>query len=141
MSQRAFFIGSIVSVVALGTLSGCSDPRDRQEVTGEVRFKGQPVQDGYINFAPLEGQQTGDGAQIVQGKYQIPRSKGLSPGKYKVSIYAGNGLSGQGDASPDSPNAGAKLPKERIPPAYNEDSKLIRDVSKDGANKFDFNIP
>jgi hypothetical protein len=141
MSRRAFFFGSLVSVIALGTLSGCSDPRNRQEITGEVRFKGEAVEDGYINFAPLDGQETGDGAQIVKGKYQIPQGKGLSPGKYKVTIYAGNGLSGQGDASPDSPNAGLKLPRERIPPAYNENSKLVREVMKGGTNKFDFDIP
>ena len=141
MSRRAFFFGSLVSVIALGTLSGCSDPRNRQVITSEVRFKGEAVEDGYINFAPLDGQETGDGAQIVKGKYQIPQGKGLSPGKYKVTIYAGNGLSGQGDASPDSPNAGLKLPKERIPPAYNENSKLVREVRKDGTNKLDFDIP
>jgi len=141
MNRPAFFFGSLVSVIALGTLSGCSDPRNRQEITGEVRFKGEPVEDGYINFAPLDGQETGDGAQIVRGKYRIPQGKGLSPGKYKVTIYAGNGLSGQGDASPDSPNAGLKLPKERIPLAYNENSRLVREVVKDGANKFDFDIP
>ena len=141
MSRRAFFFGSLVSVIALGTLSGCSHPRNRQEITGEVRFKGEAVEDGYINFAPLDGQETGDGAQIVKGKYQIPQGKGLSPGKYKVTIYAGNGLSGQGDASPDSPNAGLKLPRERIPPAYNENSKLVREVMKGGTNKFDFDIP
>ena len=141
MSRRAFFFGPLVSVIALGTLSGCSDPRNRQEITGEVRFKGEPVEDGYINFAPMDGQETGDGAQIVKGQYRIPRAKGLSPGKYKVTLYAGNGLSGQGDASPDSPNAGLKLPKERIPPAYNENSKLVREVMKDGTNKFDFDIP
>jgi hypothetical protein len=141
MSRWAFFFGSLVSVIALGTLSGCSDPRNRQVITSEVRFKGEPVEDGYINFAPLEGQETGDGAQIVKGKYRIPHGKGLSPGKYKVTIYAGDGLSGQGDASPDSPNAGLKLPKERIPPAYNENSKLVREVRKDGTNKLDFDIP
>jgi hypothetical protein len=127
--------------MVLGTLGGCGDPLNRQEVTGEVTLKGQPVEDGVINFAPLDGQGTGDGAQIVKGKYRIPREKGLSPGKYKVSIYAGNGLSGEGDASPDAPKAGFKPARERIPPEYNEKSTVVKEVVKGGQNNFDFNIP
>jgi hypothetical protein len=68
--------------------------------------------------------------------------KGLSPGKYKVSIYAGNGLSGEGNASPDSPNAGVKVAaRERVPPDYNEKSKIVKEVVKGGPNNFNFDIP
>ena len=77
--------------LALALAGGCGDPRGRQEVTGEVLLHGRPVEDGIIQFAPVDGQATGDGAQIVGGKYRIPREKGLSPGKYKVSMYAGDG--------------------------------------------------
>jgi hypothetical protein len=141
MSRPAFSFRFLLCLTALGTLSGCGDPFNRQEITGEVTLKGKPVEDGVINFAPLDGQATGDGAQIVKGKYQIPRAKGLSPGKYRVSIYAGNGLSGEGNASPDSPNAGLKAPRERVPPEYNEKSKVVQEVTKGGPNKFDFEIP
>lgn len=143
MSRRAFSFRFLLSLVALGTLGGCGDPLNRQEITGAVTLKGKPVEDGVINFAPLDGQATGDGAQIVNGKYQIPRAKGLSPGKYRVSIYAGIGVSGEGNASPDSPHAGMKIPKggERVPPEYNEKSKLVQEVTRGGPNKFDFDIP
>lgn len=142
MRRPASFFGFLLGVAALGTLSGCGgDPRSRQEVTGEVILKGRPVDDGIILFAPLDSQETGDGAHIVSGKYRIPKEKGLSPGKYKVSIYAGDGRSGAGDASPDSPHAGVKPGKERIPPKYNEKSELVREVTKGGPNKFDFDIP
>jgi hypothetical protein len=141
MSRRARFCGPLLAVTALGALGGCGDPQQRQEIAGEVKFNGQPVEDGIIQFAPLDGQETGDGAQIVKGKYRIPKASGLSPGKYRVSIYAGNGLSGAGDASPDSPNAGVQAPRERIPPEYNEASKVVKEVIKGGENKFDFDIP
>jgi hypothetical protein len=140
MCRLAFF-RFLLGVIALGMLSGCGDPQKRQTITGEVKLKGQPVEEGIIHFEPMDGQETGDSATIVKGKYQIPKGKGLSPGKYKVSIYAGNGMSGAGNASPDSPNAGLKLPKERIPPEYNEQSKLVKEVTKSGPNKFDFEIP
>jgi hypothetical protein len=141
MSRLAFRLGPLLGVIALGTLGGCSDPRGRQEVTGEVRFRGQPVEEGVIQFAPLDGQATGDGALIVNGQYRIPRAKGLSPGKYRVTIVAGNGISGQGDASPDTPNAGRPPVGERIPPDYNEHSRIVKEVTAGGPNRFDFNIP
>ncbi len=141
MNRLASFRAALVGVIALAALGGCSDPLARQEITGEVTLKGQPVEDGVIQFAPLDGQPTGDGAQIVKGKYRIPKAKGLSPGKYRVAIYAGNGTTGEGDASPDSPNAGRAVARERVPPEFNEKSTLIKEVTKDGPNKFDFAIP
>jgi hypothetical protein len=141
MRRRTSFIGVFLGVLALGTLSGCGVSSDRQEVTGEVLLAGRPLQDGVIQFAPLDGQGTGDGAQILAGKYSIPRDKGLSFGKYRVSLYAGDGRSGAGDASPDSPHAGTKPGKERIPPQYNQKSEIVREVTAAGPNRFDFDIP
>jgi hypothetical protein len=139
MARFTFFF--LFAVIILGTLGGCGDPLNRQEVTGTINLKGQPVEDGLINFEALDGQKTGDGAQIVKGKYRIPREKGLSPGRYKVFIIAGNGKSGEGNASPDSPNAGTPFARERIPPEYNKESNVIKEVKKGEANQFDFNIP
>jgi hypothetical protein len=133
-------LAPLCAVIAFGALAGCGG-QDRHEITGEVQLKGKPVEDGVIVFAPLDGQGTGDGAQIVRGRYAIPKEKGLSPGKYRVSIYAGDGRSGAGEASPDSPHAGRKPGKERVPPEYNEKSKLVKEVTRSGPNKFDFDIP
>jgi hypothetical protein len=140
MSRLVSVCGFLVGGIALGTLAGCGDS-NRREITGEVKLKGRPVEDGVINFAPLEGQPTGEGAQIVNGKYRIPREKGLFPGKYRVSIYAGDGRSGAGNATPDSPFAGTKPGKERVPPSYNEKSTVVKEVTRDGPNQFDFDIP
>ncbi len=139
MRRLAFCFAFLLGVIVAGTLSGCAEPQLRQEVSGEVRLNGRPVEDGIINFAPVDGQATGDGAQIVNGKYRIPEDKGLLPGKYKVTIYAGDGRSGAGDASPDPPRGGVKPGKERVPPQYNQDSKVIKEVKKGAKNVFDFN--
>ena len=142
MSRPRLSCGLLLAAVALGALGGCGDPRNRQEITGEVKLKGQPVEDGLIRFDPLDGQPTGDSAHIMKGKYRIPKDKGLSPGKYRVAIYAGNGMSGVGNASPDPPNAGKEQSVgERVPPDYNEKSKLVKEVTRGGPNKFDFDIP
>src|SRR5262249_56780399 len=124
MRRPAVFFPFGLSGVALGTLSGCGDPRNRQEVTGEVTLHGRPLDDGIIQFAPVDGQETGDGAQIVNGKYRIPKEKGLSPGKYKVTIYGGDGKSRARDAPPHSPPPGAKARQERVPARYTKQAKV-----------------
>lgn len=139
--RRFAFFGLLLAPLVLAALSGCGDPQNRQEISGEVKLKGKPVEDGIINFEPLDGQETGDGAQIVMGKYRIPREKGLSPGKYQVRIYAGDGRSGAGDASPDSPFAGQKAGQERVPPKYNTKSEIVKEITQNGPNTFNFDIP
>jgi hypothetical protein len=141
MSPLKSAVWFLLAVLALCAFAGCGNSQNRNEVTGDVTLGGRPVEDGIIQFAPLDGQGTGDGAQIVNGKYRIPVEKGLAPGKYRVSIYAGDGRSGAGDASPDSPYAGTKPGKERVPANYTERSDLVREVTAGGPNKFDFNIP
>ena len=47
-----------------------------------------------------------------------------------MSIYAGDGRSGAGDASPDAPKGATKQPgRERVPPEYNEKSNVVREVT------------
>jgi hypothetical protein len=142
MRRHTCYFTFLLAAIIPGTLGGCGgDKRDRQEVTGYITLKGQPLDDGLINFNPLDGQETGDSAQITNGSYQIPKAKGLSPGRYKVFIIGGDGRSGAGDASPDSPFAGQRPGKERVPPEYNENSKVIKEVKSGVPNKFDFDIP
>ena len=137
MRRHALAFGLLAGLVAL---AGCSPADNRSEVSGAVTLGGRPLDDGVIQFAPLDGQPTGDGAQIVSGQYRIPKDKGLAPGKYKVSIYAGDGRSGAGDASPDSPYAGTKPGKERVPPEYNKKSNVVREVKAGEPMVFDFDI-
>jgi hypothetical protein len=58
-----------------------------------------------------------------------------------VTLYAGDGRSGKGNASPDSPNAGSPPGQERIPPEYNTRSKVVKEVRAGAPNQFDFAIP
>jgi hypothetical protein len=140
MRRLAFFCGLLLGGIALAALSGCGDPRGRQEVTGTVVFKNQPLDEGIIDFEPLGGQGSKSGATILNGTYRIPRDKGLLPGRYKVTIVAGDGTTGGGNAEPTAPRPGATPGKERIPPQYNLKSKVVREITPDGPNRFDFNI-
>jgi hypothetical protein len=139
MRRHPFAAGLLAGLLA--TLAGCGPADNRSEVSGKVTLGGRPLEDGIIQFAPLDAQPTGDGAQIVGGQYRIPKDKGLAPGKYRVSIYAGDGRSGAGDASPDSPYAGTKPGKERVPPEFNKKSTVVREVKAGEPNEFNFDIP
>jgi hypothetical protein len=115
------------------------------EITGKVTYKGEPVEDGVVDFEPMDGQPTKDAAHIQKdGTYRIPRDKGLLPGKYKVSIIIGDGYDTSGEASPDAPKkrpGAGKQGVERAPPEFNTKSTLVREVKKDGPNVFEFAIP
>jgi hypothetical protein len=132
----------LLVAVAAAALAGCGEKYGgRQAVTGTVLYKDRPLDDGLIEFLPVsEDQATKSGAQILAGKYEIPRDKGLTPGRYKVAIYGGDGLSGEGAAEPSARKPGLVPGKERIPPEYNKKSDKIREVTADGPNQFDFDI-
>ncbi len=107
---------------------GCGDKYGgRRDVTGTVLFKGQPLEEGIIDFEPEDGQGSKSGASILKGQYTIPMDKGLIPGKYKVSIVAGDGTVTSGMAEPSGrAKPGATPGKERIPPEYNVKSNISR---------------
>jgi len=132
--------GSVPVLLALLAV-GCGDSLGgRQEVTGNVLYKTRPLDDGMIEFLPMDNQGTKSGAGIKNGKYEIPREKGLTPGRYKVVIYGGDGTAGDGNAEPSGRRPGVTPGKERIPVEYNEKSDKVREVTKAGPNQFDFDI-
>jgi len=116
----------------------------RKAIKGTVKLKGQPIDDGTIDFFPASGDQaTKSGAQIIKGSYKIPAEFGLLPGKYRVSITAGDGRT-RPEASPDQPPGptGANIvSKDRVPKEYNIESKQEVDVTDKGSNIFDYDIP
>jgi hypothetical protein len=124
-----------LALVAGGTLTtaGCNrGGTDRCAVTGAVTLKGQPVNGGNIQFAPMSVKQvSASGAVILDGRYTIPRQSGLAAGKYRVRIYWPEkaGI----EQGPNVP-----LPKERVPAKYNADSELTAEVRERADNTFDF---
>src|SRR5262245_16064008 len=134
----------LCGVLALPFAAGCGNGGPvRHEVSGKVTYKGEPVPEGISAFEPEDGQGSKEGATILDGQYRIPKDKGLFAGHYRVSIVIGNGTSGAGDASPDAPAGWRRgIPgKERAPPEFNRQSKLIREVTAGGPNGFDFDSP
>jgi hypothetical protein len=136
------------SIVLLGAavlaalLSGCGpDYGGRQEVKGTVKLKGQPLDQGVIDFTPVESQPTKGGAVISKGSYSIPRSSGLMKGKYRVMITSGDGRTREDSNEPPGPSGANIISKERIPADYNVNTKQEIEVTDKGTNVFDFDIP
>lgn len=139
----------LVGFLLLGStlLAGCSDSRGgRQEVSGTVTIKGQPIKDGgLVMFEPLDGQDTGGNATIKNGAYRIPPQNGLKPGKYLVRVSAGDSktaVNPTNPGEPPGPGGGTNIiSKDLVPADWNTNSKQQRTVTADGPNKFDFDIP
>lgn len=132
-------------VVVLGwaaLLSGCGpgNPLGRKAVSGAVTLDGAPVEQGSINFQPLQSGGISSGAMILDGKYSIAAVDGLADGKYLVQIY-GIDPSTVGQL-PEGGMPGDDLPeaKEIIPAEWNVNSDKTVEVSGSKALTFDFEI-
>jgi hypothetical protein len=130
----------LVLLPGLCLAGGCRKAPGRHEVTGKVLLRGEPLAEGVIDFEPLEGQPSKSGASILNGSYRIPRDRGLAPGRYRVSIVAGDGTVAAGVGEPSAAPRATAPGGERVPPEYNVRSKLVREV-KAGKNALDFDIP
>lgn len=73
----------LLSVLCL-VLLGCGEAR--VVVSGTVTVDGKPVDEGSINFSPLDGQGPSTGGKIENGKYELKGDAAATPGKKRVSI-------------------------------------------------------
>lgn len=138
MSSSICRIGIVC--LLLGSITGCGAGNNgRLPVSGVITLKGEPLDDGTIEFSSPSVK---SGASIIKGKYSMPADQGLSPGKYKVMITAGDGKTPAD--SPDGlpgPTGANIISMDRIPAEYNTNSTQEVTVTDKGPNKFDFTIP
>lgn len=131
----------LLALLPLLMVFGCGGPDNRAEVTGTVRFNGEPLPTGTISFVPTEGNSgPSSGGIITDGKYQVPRAKGVTVGKNKVSIYS-TVKSGR-KITQDQYRGGKDLMDEWvqvIPSKYNVQSEIICTVQP-GSNQLDFDL-
>jgi hypothetical protein len=131
-----------VLVALTASILGCGpNSGGRQEVKGTIKLKGQPLDQGVIDFTPLEAQPTKGGALISNGSYAIPRQSGLMKGKYRVIITAGDGRTRENSDEPPGPTGANIISKERIPADYNVNSKQEIEVADNKPNVFNYDIP
>jgi hypothetical protein len=143
MGTRLLACLVLMAASAASLSAGCGGAQDdfpREAVFGTVKFQGEPMKSGLIQFQPASaGASTAGGAGIVDGQYSISKAEGLVPGTYRVSI-----TSVAEAATPLPPGATPGDPvsrvKEPIPAKYNVSTKLDAKVTKEGPNKFDYKL-
>jgi len=115
-------------------LTGCSGSAGPTlaAVKGEVTLDGQPLAQGRILFEPAPGN-TGPvaGASIINGRYDIPADKGVAAGKQIVRINANKKT---GKQVPGMSGEPIDELVEAIPPQYNAQSTLEREISPPAAD-------
>ena len=135
----------LFAVAVAVPVAGCSDQYSgRMAVSGSVNLQGKPLPNGgSIHFTPLDGQDTGTegGGPVEDGAYDVPRKKGLKPGKYSVQISLGDGKT-PNDEEAGNPGGSTNIVSfDLIPDDWNRNSKQQIEVKSSGGNKFDFDIP
>lgn len=124
-----------VFAAAVGLLIGCSGEGASGEVSGTVSYDGKPVEDGAINFVPVDGKSPTAGDVIKDGKYH---AKKVPVGNMKVTI-SGSKVVGKKKVydTPDSPVM--PVTQELLPAKYNDKSELTFEV-KSGSNEKNWDL-
>ena len=125
-------------------VSGCGRGKDRYArvpISGTVKLDSQPLMKGYLIFEPKSGQPTQSGGMINNGSFNVPIQAGPVPGKYSVAIFSGaDDPMGSAAGTPEGEMAAKKARGERVPRKFNIDTTLVREVTADGDNIFDFDL-
>ena len=111
---------------------GCGPNSNTVRVSGEVSFKGEPVQQGEITFRPLQGTKgPATGGAIENGQYDIPADKGpQAGGAYRVEIL---GLKDSGRVIETGMGDPVPAFDYYIPPQFNTKSKLEVSIPTGGS--------
>ena len=117
----AFAVASLLMFV------GCSSEPTRVNVKGKVTLDGKSIQNGVVEFVPVDGKTpTGKGGIITDGQYTAD----LVPGDVLVKIRSSKvvGKRKRYD-TPDSPLD--DVTEEAIPKKYNEATTLKEKITAD----------
>jgi hypothetical protein len=130
--------GIIALIAVVAIVSGCnSGGLEKVVVSGEVKFKGEPVSIGKITFDPIEGTDGPiSGAAIKDGRYTADGKGGVPIGRHKVIIEGFRPPTDEtGKVDPELGRA------QYLPAKYNIASELIMEIKSDESPAVrDFNL-
>jgi hypothetical protein len=130
-----------VICLAIATCFGCgkNGPR-RAAVSGHVTLDGQAIDQGVIQFLPVEGTVGPEtGGVITKGQYAIPQQHGAVVGKSRVELRASKKTGRKIQDPTGRPGVLTDEYNEIFPPSSNTSSTLVREI-KDDLNTLDFDI-
>lgn len=138
--RSRFVFGIFAGLSALVLIAGCGPgvKKNLKAVSGTVKYRGAPLANGSIQFAPTADSKatTQESSDVHDGKYEIPASRGLEPGKYQVRIFS----TGAERDPQTGRRPGGRADQIQLPEQYNIKSKLEREVKVDAANTIDFDL-
>jgi len=106
----------------LFVVAGCNKS-DLNSVSGVVTLDGQPLKEGTIQFAPVDGKAPSQAAVIQDGKFATE----LHRTNYKVEIHATKFVDTGAKLDEKGPGGGP-VAVELLPPRYNAQSELTLKV-------------
>jgi hypothetical protein len=131
--RAASFAGFVAVLTFIG---GCSVDAT-VEVKGTVRYDGQPIAEGAINFIPIDGMTSTAGGLIKDGAYSVK----VPPGVMKVTITSIK-ETGESKKLYDAPESPKRPIRAQVLPdkyAHREQTELQYEV-KPGINVKDWDL-
>lgn len=134
---------SPVRLVALSFIvlcAGCGGRHDnRATIHGEVKLDGQPVEQGSIQFVPVQGVDGSiAGGRIVNGRYELIGKAGPAVGVNRVEVRSSR-RTGKMIEMPRPWSGTVEETVEAASPRFNSESTLKFEV-KPGDNTADFEV-
>ena len=145
LSQNCLFASFGFVMLILVMVSGCYGPTDDTiPVWGKITLNGTPLATGDIEFSSKQAGGIRRGSMITKGDYRTAPMQGLIPGEYVVKIFSvAAGTSGpSANSMPgDDDGLGPAASRDLIPAKYNMRSNVLVNVTAEGPNEFNFDIP
>lgn len=140
------FLASLFLSSFIVNSSSCSrsekNSPERASISGQIKFKGEPVEDGMITFTPLSptaGPSTG--AKISKGSFSISQESGPVVGSNRVEITAYQKTGNKIEAgTPNPPGTMVDELKQIIPKEYNAQSKTSIQINTGDNPNTDFDL-
>jgi hypothetical protein len=137
--MRTIYLSSWV--LGLLCFLGCADSGPpTAEVSGTVRLDGRLIEEGSIQFIPVEGSRGPSAGGVIQdGKYHIPRKKGVTVGTNRVELRAFKkaGTRIQDPTAPPGVQTEGRV--QAFPPEFNDRSTVVKEI-RAGGNAIDFDV-
>src|SRR5438309_1826395 len=137
MRCRLFLLFVTLAVIGCG-----KEPYRLAPVSGQVRLNGKPLPKAWVHFAPRASKEniapgpTSHGRTDRDGRFTLgvdPQHPGAVVGVNRVFIST---LEEGTGAVPDA--GGMKTFRDRVPTRYNQETKLVYEVSPEGTGEADF---
>jgi hypothetical protein len=124
--------GSWLPLLVLAT--GCHRGPEVAPVSGRVMLDGKPLEAAQVRFEP-KGGRASNGHTDAKGHYELRYSRdteGALVGPHIVRIFSATEVA--------LPNGQFAIRPQSVPPRYNSQSELQRDVQSRTNNVFDFEL-